>query len=49
VNRAFADRYADFRRTFCHLEDGHAADRLDWLTDLTSPRLPLRAAAAPLA
>ena len=38
VRRSYADRYAEFRRTFCHLEDGHAADRLDWLTERTAAR-----------
>ena len=40
VQTGYADRYAEFRRTFCHLEDGHAADRLDWLTERTAA--PLR-------
>ncbi len=31
VREAFADRYADFRRTFCQHDDGHATDRLEWL------------------
>jgi CDP-glycerol glycerophosphotransferase len=28
VAREHEDRYAAFRRTFCHLEDGHATDRV---------------------
>jgi CDP-glycerol glycerophosphotransferase (TagB/SpsB family) len=35
-----AERYARFRDTFCHLEDGHAAARvLDLLFPTTSPTL----------
>jgi CDP-glycerol glycerophosphotransferase len=28
VQEQYADRYAAFRREFCHLEDGHATDRV---------------------
>jgi CDP-glycerol glycerophosphotransferase len=28
LRRAYADRYAAFRRTYCSLEDGRAADRV---------------------
>ena len=28
VTQAFADAYADFRATYCNLEDGHATERL---------------------
>jgi CDP-glycerol glycerophosphotransferase len=28
VAQAYEDRYSTFRRTFCHLEDGHATDRV---------------------
>jgi CDP-glycerol glycerophosphotransferase len=28
LRSAFEDRYRSFQRTFCHLEDGHATDRL---------------------
>jgi CDP-glycerol glycerophosphotransferase len=28
TTRAFADRYARFRERFCHLEDGHATERV---------------------
>ena len=28
VTREFSDAYADFRATYCNLEDGHATDRL---------------------
>ncbi len=31
VSRQYADRYAEFQRTFNHLDDGHATDRLSWL------------------
>ncbi len=48
MNAAFADRYADFQRTFCHLDDGHAADRLDWLTQRTAVRPELQGAATPV-
>jgi CDP-glycerol glycerophosphotransferase len=42
MNAAFADRYAQFRRTFCHYDDGHAADRLDWLTRRAGSRPALQ-------
>jgi CDP-glycerol glycerophosphotransferase len=29
----FAERYSDFRRTFCSLDDGHATDRVLQLVD----------------
>jgi CDP-glycerol glycerophosphotransferase len=28
ITEAYADRYAEFRATFCALEDGHATERL---------------------
>jgi CDP-glycerol glycerophosphotransferase (TagB/SpsB family) len=28
ITAAYADRYADFRRTFCALDDGHATERV---------------------
>jgi CDP-glycerol glycerophosphotransferase len=28
VSAEYADRYAAFRETFCHLEDGHATERV---------------------
>ena len=31
LQEAFADRYEQFRRTFCHLDDGNAGERLQWL------------------
>jgi CDP-glycerol glycerophosphotransferase len=50
MNAAYADRYAEFRRTFCHYDDGHAADRLDWLTHSGDRRPQVHAAldAAPV-
>jgi CDP-glycerol glycerophosphotransferase len=36
VNERFADAYARFRERFCHLEDGHASDRV--LDRLLGPR-----------
>ena len=36
VRATYAERYAEFRQTFCHLEDGHAGDRLMWLADQPS-------------
>ncbi len=34
--RRYASPYAEFRRLFTHREDGHAADRLQWLYDKVS-------------
>jgi len=28
VRERYAGRYAEFRQTFCHLEDGHATERV---------------------
>ena len=28
MRERYAERYADFRETFCHLEDGHATERV---------------------
>jgi len=33
VQAEYAERYAEFRRAFCHLEDGHATERLVTLID----------------
>ncbi|WP_432496189.1 CDP-glycerol glycerophosphotransferase family protein [Kineococcus auxinigenes] len=40
VRSRFAERYAAFRETFCHAEDGHAADRV---LDLVLPAGEVRA------
>ena len=37
VRERYAGRYADFRETFCHLEDGHATERV---LDLLFPPAP---------
>jgi CDP-glycerol glycerophosphotransferase len=36
LQQRYAEPYAEFRRLFAHLEDGHAADRLQWLHDRMS-------------
>jgi CDP-glycerol glycerophosphotransferase len=41
----FAERYSDFRRTFCSLDDGHATDRVLQLVDKALSKSP--AAAGP--
>ena len=43
VTAAYADRYAHFRDTFCHLEDGHATERV--LDRVLTTRSPLPATA----
>ena len=43
VTAAHAQRYAEFRRTFTALEDGHASDRLAWLADQPSSERELAA------
>jgi CDP-glycerol glycerophosphotransferase (TagB/SpsB family) len=40
VRERHATRYAEFRRTFCHLEDGHATERV---LDLLFPSTPTAA------
>jgi CDP-glycerol glycerophosphotransferase len=37
VRERYATRYAEFRQTFCHLEDGHATERV---LDLLFPPAP---------
>jgi CDP-glycerol glycerophosphotransferase len=39
LSSAYAERYARFRRRFCHLEDGHATDRVvAWLVERLGTR-----------
>ena len=42
IRRSYAGRYADFQRTFCHLADGHATERLSWLYRETATRARTR-------
>jgi CDP-glycerol glycerophosphotransferase len=37
IRSQYAQRYAAFRRTFCHLEDGHAGDRVARLLEQRAP------------
>ncbi len=39
VSSEYHDRYQDFQRCFNDLEDGHAADRIQWLYDQGGPEL----------
>jgi CDP-glycerol glycerophosphotransferase len=31
LRATYAERYAQFQQLFCHLDDGHAGQRLEWL------------------
>lgn len=48
VQETYAERYRPFQETFCHLEDGHATERLGRLVRQLQAQLGLEAPLAPV-